>query len=84
MPRFKVPIEAAEPGKTEAALINADIERVGPSTAGYPGNPESWKKFPHVTAIVEAETPEAAAAKVREVVGPDDEIGEVQPYGGSG
>ncbi len=81
MPKFWVSIEASSGDAAQEAsgrVRAGGIGTVGPASAGYAANDESWRTSPTFTAGVEADSPEAAEAKVRELV-PDCEVGPTKP-----
>jgi hypothetical protein len=83
MLRFKVPFASDSPEQARQALDRAGIPTFGPALAGH-SNPESWKIGPRMTTVLEADSGEAAEARVREVVGDGCRVGPAEPIGESG
>jgi hypothetical protein len=65
MPPFKVRIEGDGLEPVTAALGSAHIDYYGPGGAGYESQ-ESWETASFMHAVVEAETPEEAEARVKD------------------
>ena len=81
MPRFAVRVENNAPEHVVQALDRAGIQSIGPAFPDVSRSPDTTRPVSRlVTAVVSADSEEAAAARVREVVGDDCEITEVKPY----
>jgi hypothetical protein len=81
VPKFSVRVESDAPWDTRKALDGAGIPSIGPASAGFTESPESWITSNDVTAVVEADSPEAAVARVREVIGGEVQVGPASVYG---
>jgi hypothetical protein len=80
MRRFAVRVDSDDSLKPTDRLEAAGIPTIGPAYAEYVGSPESGTLSRTVTAVVDAETENAALSRVREIV-PDGELGPAEPYG---
>ena len=80
MPRFNVRVESDSPVQTKQALDAAGIPTIGPPMAGYPRNQEIWIAGPRMTAVMDADSAEAAEAHVSEVVGSDCQVGPAERW----
>ena len=81
MQRYRVPVVTdTTPEETRDALNRADIPTRGPIPTGRPGGPPPPESIANrVIAYLHAETEEAAATRVREVVGEDCAVGPAEP-----
>ena len=81
MPKFSVRVETDTPLDTKQVIEDSGIPTIGPASAGFTESPESSIRGNRITAVVEADGPEAAVTQVRQAVGSDAEVGPAEPYG---
>jgi hypothetical protein len=75
MPTFKVAVTSSDnPQEAREALDRAGIPTIGPAFAHHVGSPEGGKFGPRMAAVFEADTEDAAVARVREVVGAECQV----------
>ena len=76
MTRFSVPVFTEAPEAIQAKLVSASIEWIGPTYSERTGSGGPQLTGDRVIAVLHAEGPDAAEARVREAVGDD---GDVRP-----
>jgi hypothetical protein len=80
MPRFKVPVVGDELEQAQRALRAANISTLG-SSSSFVASGEGASTGYRMTAMLEADSEEAAVQRVREAVGDGYEVGPAEPMG---
>ncbi len=78
VPRFSITISSTTPIETRDALTAAGLAVFGPAVAGFVGS--GARTDLDVRALVDADTAANAEQEVRNIVGPEPEIGPAEPY----
>lgn len=81
MSRFSVRVHGEGAEERREKLDAAGIPTIGPAYAKFMDAPGDWTPGRMVTAVVDAVSPDAAAVRVREIVGDDCDVDDPQPYG---
>jgi hypothetical protein len=84
MSRFKMAVTSDEPMKAWERLDRAGVPTLGPAYAEFVGSPESGTLSRCMTAVLDADNPDEAAAQVRQAVGEIGEVGAAAPLEGHG